>query len=210
MCTFAHADLCGLAPIFQGERSRDGNREPTFSRKLRVVFEHVVTKSASLLPGGSDSDAIFVPIGEAEDTFGIAIHDFDQIGQNAFNLSRMQRKIRRSACELANALHHSVTVGRHLGSEFPQTIGKRLTRRSNDMSASQQSYLDGSESGHGSTAVHHEGLAGSQRQKIDAARCRLDCHRQRGRLRGVQSLRDRKKDAEGTAYSAAPPVGWPM
>ena len=90
MSLLAHAYLCRLTPIFQGKRSGNRNRKAPFRGKLCVVTEHVIAKgSALLLPGGANADTFFVPIRKTEDTFGIAVHDLDQIGQSALDLSGM-------------------------------------------------------------------------------------------------------------------------
>jgi hypothetical protein len=61
------------------------------------------------------------------------------------------------------ALEPQDNASDHLRSEFTQSIGKRLTRRGDDMRAAQQRDLDGSESRHGSASIHHKGLTGGQR-----------------------------------------------
>jgi hypothetical protein len=53
------------------------------------------------------------------------------------------------------------------------------------MCAAEQCDLNGSKSRHGSTTVDHKGLAGGQREEIDAASRRFDCHRQGGGLSDI-------------------------
>src|ERR1700744_708511 len=115
------------------------------------MAEHVIAKASVLLPRSANADTFFVPIRKAEDTLWIAVHDLDQIGQRALNLSGMQRKVGRSTCEFANALYHAFTVRRDFGSKCTQAIGKRLACGGDDLRAAKQSDLNGSESCHGST-----------------------------------------------------------
>ena len=115
----AHAYLCRLAPIFESKRSGYRNRKAPLRSKLRVVPEHVISRTrASFLPRGADADAFFITIGKTEHTPGVAVHDPDEIGQDAPDLSGVQRKLGRSAREFANSLDHSFAVRCHPGSQF--------------------------------------------------------------------------------------------
>jgi hypothetical protein len=90
MSLLAHADVCRLTPIFQGKRSGNRNRKTPFGGELCVVIKQVIAEGNSLLPPrGANTDPFFVPVRKAEDTLGIAVHDPDQIGQSAFDLSGM-------------------------------------------------------------------------------------------------------------------------
>ncbi len=85
----AHAYLCRLTPIFQGKRSGYRNRKAPFRSELCVVPEHVISRTrASLLPRGADADAFFITVRKTEHTPGVAVHDPDEIGQAALDLSR--------------------------------------------------------------------------------------------------------------------------
>ena len=138
MSLLAHADLCRITPIFQGKRLGNWNRKSPFRGELCVVAEHVIARCASRLPGGANANTFFVRIRKTEDTVGIAVHDLDQVGQSALDLSSMERKVSRSSCKFANALDHSVAVRCYLRAKFAQAAGKRLARRCDDVHAAKQ------------------------------------------------------------------------
>lgn len=82
MSSLAHAYLCCLAPICQAESAGNWNGEATFGGKLCIFTEYVIARNGVLLPPCcADADVIFIKIGKAQYTLGIAVHDLDQIGQ---------------------------------------------------------------------------------------------------------------------------------